>query len=190
MPEMDQPAPTRRRYRFGLRTLLAVVTLAAVGAWGYWIGWPSWKIHREQARFEESLDQLHVGVTSGQVWGMHSWHKPDLRMYASRADGIHMTLSRYLWSNRLYFIYYLGVSDRKYGSESVPSTSLEVFRVKPPPPNYTPQTERGRKALDPSSDGWGFMGDFLEFISGDRKTNPGFQYELIYSDPPVNPVAK
>jgi hypothetical protein len=29
MPEMDQPAPTRRRFRFGLRTLLVVVTLAA-----------------------------------------------------------------------------------------------------------------------------------------------------------------
>ena len=38
MTELDQPtAVRRRRFRFGLRTLLAVVTVAAVGSWG--IGW-------------------------------------------------------------------------------------------------------------------------------------------------------
>ena len=43
MPEMDQPPAIRRRwFRFSLRMLLAVVTLAAVGSWGYWIGWPWW----------------------------------------------------------------------------------------------------------------------------------------------------
>ena len=34
------------------------------------------------------------------------------------------------------------------------------------------------------------VSDFFDFISGDRKNNPGFQYELIYSDPPAKPEAK
>ena len=33
MTDQPQPLATRRRFRFGLRTLLVVVTLAAVGSW-------------------------------------------------------------------------------------------------------------------------------------------------------------
>jgi hypothetical protein len=32
--------------------------------------------------------------------------------------------------------------------------------------------------------------DVSEFLSGDRKNNPGFEYELIYSDPPAKPERK
>jgi hypothetical protein len=34
------------------------------------------------------------------------------------------------------------------------------------------------------------MREFFLMIGGDRKNNPGFQYELIYSDPPAKPEAK
>ena len=35
----SSPAIRRCRFRFGLRTLLAVVTRAAVGSWAYSVGW-------------------------------------------------------------------------------------------------------------------------------------------------------
>ncbi len=55
---MDQPPATRRRFRFGLRTLLVVVTLAAVASWGYWVAWPWWQAHREQVDFETAVQKL------------------------------------------------------------------------------------------------------------------------------------
>ena len=36
----------------------------------------------------------------------------------------------------------------------------------------------------------GYMVDLLDIVSGDHKNNPGFQYELIYSDPPAKPMAR
>ena len=63
IPGMDNaPAKPRRRFRFGLRTLLAVVTLAAVGSWGYWVVWPWWERYLEQIRFEAATKQVKVGV--------------------------------------------------------------------------------------------------------------------------------
>ena len=49
---MDQPVAKRRRFRFGLRTLLVIVTLAAVGSWGHWVAWPRLVIYLEQSKVE------------------------------------------------------------------------------------------------------------------------------------------
>ena len=75
MAEMSD-APKRRRFRYSLRTLLIVVTLAAIASWAYWIGWPwwliqreRWQIQREQARFVESLKNLKAGMTTYQATG-------------------------------------------------------------------------------------------------------------------------
>ena len=57
---MDQPPATRRRFRFGLRTLLVVVTLAAVASWGYWVAWPWWQAYREQIGFESAVRELRI----------------------------------------------------------------------------------------------------------------------------------
>ena len=51
MGGMDQPPATRLCFRFSLRALLVVVTLAAVGSWAYWIAGPWWAIYREQHEF-------------------------------------------------------------------------------------------------------------------------------------------
>ncbi len=65
---MSEPIATRRRFRFGLRTLLAAVTLAAVGSWAYWFGWPWWLAYRERIQFERTARQLTVGSTMDDVF--------------------------------------------------------------------------------------------------------------------------
>ena len=61
--QQPQPTAAPRRFRFGLRTLLAGVTLAAIGSWAYWFGWPWWKEYREQCKFESAVAKLHVGIS-------------------------------------------------------------------------------------------------------------------------------
>ena len=61
---MDKSPATRRRFRFGLRMLLAVVTLAAVASWAYWIGWPWWVDYRLRRTVELAAAKLHVGYYS------------------------------------------------------------------------------------------------------------------------------
>src|SRR6478672_3849658 len=68
MTTTSQPVARRRRFRFGLRTLLAAVTLAAVGSWAYWFGWPWWLAYRERIQFERTARQLKVGSTMDDVF--------------------------------------------------------------------------------------------------------------------------
>src|SRR5262245_48088675 len=118
------PAKRRPRFRFGLRTLLLFVTAAAVASFAYWVAWPRWLIYREQVRFEESVKQLRAGARADEVWSLHSWHKPDLTMHAGGAkEGTNISLTRYVWPNALYFIYYVTIANQKYSSAGAPSLS-------------------------------------------------------------------
>jgi hypothetical protein len=58
---------------------------------------------------------------------------------------------------------------------------VEVFRLPPAPRDYVPHTARGKNALPDVT--FAYTRDFLEFVSGDRQHNPGFEYELIHADP-------
>jgi hypothetical protein len=61
------------------------------------------------------------------------------------------------------------------------------------PKDYQPKTERGRffsSLANPAGNPARleldtYMEDFFVFLYGDRKNNPGFDYKLIYADPPV-----
>ena len=77
-------------------------------------------------------------------------------------------LQCYWFQRATYFIYFV-ISPFGY-----PMTRIELFRL--PPVLFDDRSVVANK--------------FWAFISGDRKNNPGFQYELIYSDPPAKPTAK
>ncbi len=188
----------RCRFRFGLRTLLAVVTLAAVGSWGYWIGWPSWVEWREQKDFESSARQIKVGMTRNQWTNLIHWNNSN-RPASHDYDPQHVRigLTWLAWSNAIYCIFYrvpggIGLN----GDNNIPCSSVEVFRLPPIPRGYRARTESGKTYEEPEFKDFPdntllvYLSDFQDFISGDRKNNPGFQYELIYSDPPATPAAK
>ncbi len=65
------------------------------------------------------------------------------------------------------------------------------------PPGYKAQTKRGiseiTRNISPvkpdDAPMRAYMADFIAFISGYSKNNPGIQYELIYSDSQANAPA-
>ena len=128
MTTAPQPAAPRRRFRFGLRTLLAVVTLAAVASWGYWIGWPWWLVHREQMKFEESVGQIKIGMTPSAASKLVDW-KSRITTNSVAFDSQHnpIELTKYVWPNAIYCIYY----EVPIPKDGIPSngacSSVEVF---------------------------------------------------------------
>jgi hypothetical protein len=188
---MDQPAAPRRRFRFGLRTLLIVVTLAAVGSWAYWIGWPWWQIYHERVQFEAAARQLKAGISTGAAIASLPTHKP-LTMYAE-TQGHAVALTDYTFRESIYCIYYAFRPGPQSGAmQKWACDSLEVFRLPRMPNNFQLNSKNrslwqfGNSPLNEEQ----YCAAFLTFISGDRKENPGFQYELIYADPPAKAVAK
>jgi hypothetical protein len=193
---MAEEKPKRRWFRFSLRTVFVLVTLAAVGSWTYWIGWPWWLMHREQTQFEESVHQIKAGMTPTAASKLVSW-KSRITTSTVAFDWQHnpIGLERYVWPNAIYCIFYV-VPAAKHGTPSNGAcSSVEVFHLPPVPAGYQARTGGGRRSvtrtLPPLKPDdipmYGYMADFLEIISGDRKNNPGFEYELIYSDPPTKP---
>jgi hypothetical protein len=63
------PKPIRRWFQFGLRSLLILVTLAAIAFWLI-SSQPRWQLAREQSDFEESLQLLAAGTKPIDAVGM------------------------------------------------------------------------------------------------------------------------
>ena len=154
-----------------------VVTLAAVASWGYWVGWPWWQNYCEQRSIECAAKQLKHGMTADDI----SQALTEPGHWTSRTnivcDGPDCRGETHFdTGNAVYFTYFElqgeGDSDAK-----TPCKSIHVFRFR-------------RAPADTDNVCDAHASDFFDFISGDRKTNPGFQYELIYSDPPAKPEAK
>lgn len=206
---MTDAKPKRRWFRYSLRTLLVLVTLAAVGSWGYWIGWPQWKLHRRESQFVEPIKNVKAGdmlrvlqnvvhrdpetrfLTSDSIWDIQP----------SRATN----MWAFVFPDRIYCI--LMVIDGEHHSGSMnddPLTRIELLDLGLPPAEYTDQWRQGRRPVDifehsdsatwPPSTSRGtdrlssYLGNFLYFVYGDRKDNPGYQYKVIYADPPANPI--
>ena len=140
MPEMDQSPATRRRFRFGLRTLLAVVTFAAVASWGYWVAWPWWQEYQERMEFESFFTRFHVGMTSfsGAGWNNH-WALP----FNWSSDGRELDCSLYRWPNCRYVFWYGSTNNGKSKSQEV-----TLIRFPNPPIGYKPTTVQGQQHLN------------------------------------------
>jgi hypothetical protein len=172
--------------------LLAVVTLAAVGSWAYWIGWPWWAIYREQHEFLAAVQQLKVGmpaISTKDLVTAGTKHRTGKTVREVRPLESQPILHSYFWSNATYCVLLVETPEIvDPPTQNIPVSlrmirqitsaapkprqivSIEVFRL-PPVPNDTV--------------GIVFQFDFLNHLVGDRKNNPGFKYELIYSDPPA-----
>ena len=62
------PSKPRRRFSFGLRFILLLFTVAAVGMWGYLYGWDLWQWHVDQRQFVAAATQLKRGSLISEKW--------------------------------------------------------------------------------------------------------------------------
>src|SRR5262249_47584580 len=90
------------------------------------------------------------------------------------------TVISQFWSNATYCVYWSEPHTDFDGHGHLPRPRrLELYRLPPVPLSYRSSFFT---RMVPVRD---YQFDFLRFLNGDRKNNPGFQYELIYADPPV-----
>ena len=186
----------RRRFRFGLRTLLVVVTLAAVGSWGFWFGWPAWQAFQLRKTFESNVRSLKVGDHPTSTSNLAGAKNDGLIvLQQAEATSWKTGMCSYELPGATYCVF--GEFPRlSLGTECV---RIEVYRLPPMPPGYRSQRSKSNaplKYMSSHSDLSGhypqmeYTNDFFCFLNGDRKNNPGFQYELIYSDSPAKPEGK
>jgi hypothetical protein len=189
MTNQPQLAAPRRRFRFGLRTLLVVVTLAAVASWGYWIGWPWWADYRLRVRIEGAVRQLKIGSTIDEASAILDYDEAG--SWQNYHNSINFAWIRYHSLNYEYFVYFV-FQDKPFevASSARPCRSVEAFRCARMPPDYTPRTQRVRDDTSTQAqlNRFGFNNDFVEFAASGQRESA--QYELIYSDPPAKPVGK
>jgi hypothetical protein len=160
--------------------LLVVVTLAAVGSWGYWFGWPWLLWHSQQSRFVAAAQQVKVGMSRGAADALADFDgiRQGWFHLQPKHDQEGSLIARH-WPNATYCLYTVATAQDSLGCP--PGKLLKVELLKLP---------AGSLSIPDAYDSVLLAFSFLEFFDGDHKNNPGFQYELIYSDPPAKPAAK
>jgi hypothetical protein len=190
----NAPSEHRRWFQFRLRTLLVVVTLAAVASWGYWVGRPWWQNYQQQVRFEAAVRQLKTGMTPDAAEALLPVKDDYFLIMQWQSGGMKEAMGRHVLNNSVYCVLYKfdRVADR-----TTPCVSVLVFRLPHVPRGMAqadgnPDPGVAKDKMDPPPPGGilteQYFNYFFWFTSVDRKTNPGFEYELIYSDPPAKPV--
>ena len=186
-----------KRPQFSLRTLMLVVTVIAAMCGAYWFGWPAWKNHQQQVRFESAVRQLKAGMTARAAEELLPVQSNYFQLMHWQPDGNYEALSRHVLNNVVYCVLYK--FDRLPSPDALtPYVSVKVFRLPfiphgddPADGNRNPGVTSGK--MDPPPPGGiltePYFNYFFWFVSEDRKINPGFEYELIYSDPPESSIS-
>jgi hypothetical protein len=183
--------------RFGMRTLIVLMTAAVAASWVYWDGWELWLRYRDQQAFLAEARQLKVGDFISRSWRPNfATRSRPMVSYEGGYDakGKYSRSISYCWPHALYVVFMR--FDGSYAS------SVEVFWLPTAPKQYAAKTKRSQFALARRADQLANPGpgrtwrslesasqfayrlDFVELISGDRSDDMGFEYELIYADPP------
>src|SRR5215831_2879245 len=126
------------KLRFRLRSLLLIVGLFALACWAYWIGWPWWQLHLEQADFEASIRQIKAG-SSQEAARKLVRSKTAVKIIVEpgeNAAGELVSYEVYCWKNAYYCICYVPGTVVSQDAYSVPCRRIEVYRLSPPPPDY------------------------------------------------------
>jgi hypothetical protein len=187
-------AKPKRRLRFSLRTLLALVALAAIGSWSYWVARPWWLDYRERIAMEKSIKQFRPGMPLIEFHRLVSNGYLRLVRVTGFSDGLNGHQVFDFDIGRAIYIACIEVQPDPKGSSEI-CRRLEFYRLPFPPNDYRARTKHGAAVeaseVTPSTSATErsrmlYMADFREFIAGDRANNPGFKYQLIYSDAAAN----
>ena len=137
-----KPPAKRRRFRFGLRTLLAVVTLAAVASWGYWVAWPRWREYRERAGFESAVKRLKIGDTIDTAFDLLTPGRdiPTVLPPPIRDRFPAFSMSTYESPGATYCVFFTLPTEAQ-AARGQHCTGLQVYRLPPMPPGYRRQTK-------------------------------------------------
>ena len=182
---MTDAKPKRRWFRFSLRSLLAVVTLAGVASW-YWISWPWWVAYREQVRVETAIRHLKAGTPPSFPASLDAARSVVRAVTFKRVSELpepddkhpEIVLLPYVTERAVYCICFV-VAEKPRSDRHAPSTSLEAFRLPRMPKNYQPKMHlKSEPELD-------YIADFFSIHTGENVDDHRIQYELIYSDPPA-----
>src|SRR4249920_3020717 len=178
---MSEVPAIRRRFRFRLRTLLAVVTLAAVAAWSYWVVWPWWQIRKEQFEFESALTKFHPGANRADfgrlplMWKQRfvmgsTWYDAE---DGSSGDAIYWF--QYVWPNCMYLVCFK-YSNHAEGHEGTEyCVGVQVFRLPIPATNYRAITSRVRKHMavnQNATDQYAYILDLLDMTADGHSISP------------------
>ena len=134
----------RFHFRYSLRTLLVVVTLAAVASWGYWVAWPWWQMRTQQVRLVRAVTNVRESLS---IVNANSPVLPDSGPWKGGgwiydASGNEFTIDRFEWPCESYFLVCQYTPPQSFKSlEKICAVNVEVFRVPPAPANYVGQTE-------------------------------------------------
>jgi hypothetical protein len=194
---MNEPT-SRRRFRFGLRTLIAGTTLVAVAAWTYSVGWPWGKATYEQLRFESIAKRLTAGVTPAEVWMRVGKEYRASSTFTTNANFVTVGMMRFKLANSVYFVCYEYPKGYSGLMLNGPSARVEVYRLPLPPRDYGERrsssvrsesaSEANNNSADPSLDA--YTSDFHEYYLGDHHNTFGLQIERIHADPPTSKNAQ
>jgi hypothetical protein len=183
----NAPAPNRR-FRFGMRTLFAALTIATVTSWLYWDGWGRYKLYQEQKQFESAVIALS-GQSTTQVRATIPRTRRSFGFSLNGKEGYSSGYTVHEWTNAMYFFYF-PAKDSPHWKR----TQWQLFRVEPAPADYTAKTESGRATVESFEDSGemterlprvAYWSDFHSMVRGDRSDPLGFTYTLIHASLPA-----